>query len=107
MGENYDIYCEWIMMFWRRKRYFTIDLGFYPMAQPFIQCSNHILERLMMQHLLQLTVSDRCLPMNLKPDDLAGDERKDRQKIGSSLADVDPMTIDTSVSIQSRRLGRI
>ena len=34
--------------------------------------------------------------MNMVPDDVTG-VKKDRQKIGSSLADVDPMTIDTSV----------
>ncbi|XP_033644751.1 ATPase family AAA domain-containing protein 2-like isoform X1 [Asterias rubens] len=42
----------------------------------------------------------RCLPMNMVPDDVTG-VKKDRQKIGSSLADVDPMTIDTSVTFDS------
>uniref|UniRef100_A0A4W3HNV8 ATPase family AAA domain-containing protein 2 n=1 Tax=Callorhinchus milii TaxID=7868 RepID=A0A4W3HNV8_CALMI len=38
----------------------------------------------------------RCLPLNLRKDDLKG-IHKDRMKIGASLADVDPMQIDTSV----------
>ncbi|XP_067888629.1 ATPase family AAA domain-containing protein 2-like isoform X2 [Heterodontus francisci] len=42
----------------------------------------------------------RCLPMNVKKDDLKG-IRKDRMKIGASLADVDPMQIDTSVRFNS------
>ncbi|XP_056378682.1 ATPase family AAA domain-containing protein 2 [Hyla sarda] len=42
----------------------------------------------------------RCLPMNLLRDDLKG-IHKDRMKIGASLADVDPMQIDTSVRFSS------
>ncbi|XP_044149184.1 ATPase family AAA domain-containing protein 2 [Bufo gargarizans] len=42
----------------------------------------------------------RCLPMNLLRDDLKG-LQKDRMKIGASLADVDPMQIDTSVRFSS------
>ncbi|XP_078072999.1 ATPase family AAA domain-containing protein 2-like isoform X2 [Mustelus asterias] len=42
----------------------------------------------------------RCLPMNVRKDDLKG-IRKDRMKIGASLADVDPMQIDTSVRFDS------
>ncbi|XP_068094091.1 ATPase family AAA domain-containing protein 2 [Hyperolius riggenbachi] len=42
----------------------------------------------------------RCLPMNLQRDDLKGFQ-KDRMKIGASLADVDPMQIDTSVRFNS------
>ncbi|XP_033120277.1 ATPase family AAA domain-containing protein 2-like [Anneissia japonica] len=42
----------------------------------------------------------RCLPMNLLPEDVTG-VMKDRQKIGSSLADIDPMTIDASVTFES------
>ncbi|XP_061303758.1 ATPase family AAA domain-containing protein 2 [Pezoporus flaviventris] len=38
----------------------------------------------------------RCLPLNFRPDELKG-IRKDRMKIGASLADVDPMQIDCSV----------
>ncbi|XP_071499622.1 ATPase family AAA domain-containing protein 2-like [Diadema antillarum] len=44
---------------------------------------------------------NRCLPMNLNPEDLASGVLKDRQRIGSSLADVDPMNIDTSVTFDS------
>ncbi len=36
--------------------------------------------------------------MNLNQEDVAGGVIRDRQRIGSSLADVDPMTIDTNVS---------
>ena len=36
--------------------------------------------------------------MNLAPDDVATGYIRDRAKIGSSLADVDPMNIDRSVS---------
>ena len=41
----------------------------------------------------------RCLPMNLAPQDLAGGVLKDRERIGSSLADVDPMNIDKKVAL--------
>ena len=45
----------------------------------------------------------RCLPMNFDPNDCGGvikdrERARKRQPIGSSLADVDPMTIDTKVS---------
>ncbi|XP_053394851.1 ATPase family AAA domain-containing protein 2-like [Mercenaria mercenaria] len=44
----------------------------------------------------------RCLPMNFDPDDITRSTLlRDRQKIGSSLADVDPMTIDKSVTFDS------
>ncbi|XP_052559918.1 ATPase family AAA domain-containing protein 2 isoform X2 [Tympanuchus pallidicinctus] len=39
---------------------------------------------------------NRCLPVNLEENELKG-VRKDRVKIGKSLADVDPMQIDSSV----------
>ncbi|XP_060099235.1 ATPase family AAA domain-containing protein 2 [Heteronotia binoei] len=42
----------------------------------------------------------RCLPLNLRKDDLKG-IHKDRMKIGASLADVDPMQIDCSVRFDS------
>ncbi|XP_041422563.1 ATPase family AAA domain-containing protein 2 isoform X2 [Xenopus laevis] len=42
----------------------------------------------------------RCLPLNLQRDDLKGIQ-KDRMKIGASLADVDPMQIDTTVRFSS------
>ncbi|XP_066480194.1 ATPase family AAA domain-containing protein 2 [Tiliqua scincoides] len=42
----------------------------------------------------------RCLPLNFKKDELKG-IHKDRMKIGASLADVDPMQIDTSVRFNS------
>ncbi|XP_033920398.1 ATPase family AAA domain-containing protein 2 isoform X2 [Melopsittacus undulatus] len=38
----------------------------------------------------------RCLPLNFQTDELKG-IRRDRMKIGASLADVDPMQIDCSV----------
>ncbi|KAH0617456.1 hypothetical protein JD844_015707 [Phrynosoma platyrhinos] len=38
----------------------------------------------------------RCLPLNFRRDELKG-IHKDRMKIGASLADVDPMQIDSSV----------
>ena len=40
----------------------------------------------------------RCLPMNLRAEDLAGGILRERVKVGASLADVDPMNIDKSVS---------
>ncbi|XP_067093707.1 ATPase family AAA domain-containing protein 2-like isoform X2 [Osmerus mordax] len=43
---------------------------------------------------------NRCLPMNLVKEDLLG-IHKDRMKIGSSLADVDPMQIDQTVRFDS------
>lgn len=36
--------------------------------------------------------------MNLRADDLASGVLRDRVKVGASLADVDPMNLDTSVS---------
>lgn len=42
---------------------------------------------------------NQLLPMNLADKDIVG-TMKDRQRIGASLADVDPMTIDKSVSSQ-------
>ncbi|XP_043116667.1 ATPase family AAA domain-containing protein 2-like isoform X2 [Puntigrus tetrazona] len=43
---------------------------------------------------------NRCLPMNLRKEDLLGNH-KDRIKIGASLADVDPMQIDQTVRFDS------
>lgn len=36
--------------------------------------------------------------MNLTPEDVSHGTLRDRVKIGSSLADVDPMTLDKSVN---------
>uniref|UniRef100_A0A8C9V201 ATPase family AAA domain-containing protein 2 n=1 Tax=Scleropages formosus TaxID=113540 RepID=A0A8C9V201_SCLFO len=44
---------------------------------------------------------NRCLPLNLRPEDLASGVLRDRVKVGASLADVDPMTLDTSVRFDS------
>lgn len=41
----------------------------------------------------------RCLPMNLRAEDLASGVLRDRVKVGASLADVDPMNLDASVSV--------
>ena len=41
---------------------------------------------------------NRCLPMNLDVGDVNKGVLADRERIGSSLADVDPMNIDRSVS---------
>lgn len=38
--------------------------------------------------------------MNLRAEDLASGVLRDRVKVGASLADVDPMNLDTSVSIE-------
>uniref|UniRef100_A0A1I8HME7 Bromo domain-containing protein n=1 Tax=Macrostomum lignano TaxID=282301 RepID=A0A1I8HME7_9PLAT len=43
----------------------------------------------------------RCLPMNLAMQDAERGIRRDRSKIGASLADVDPMSIDTGVTFES------
>ena len=45
----------------------------------------------------------RCLPMNFNTNDIIGvikdrDRARERQAIGSSLADVDPMNIEKGVS---------
>ncbi|XP_030074605.1 ATPase family AAA domain-containing protein 2 isoform X2 [Microcaecilia unicolor] len=45
-------------------------------------------------------VLSRCLPLNLRGEDLKG-IHKDRMKIGASLADVDPMQMDSSVHFDS------
>lgn len=42
-------------------------------------------------------LSHRCLPMNLTAEDLASGVLRDRAKVGTSLADVDPMNLDTTV----------
>uniref|UniRef100_A0A8C2UNI2 ATPase family AAA domain-containing protein 2 n=1 Tax=Chinchilla lanigera TaxID=34839 RepID=A0A8C2UNI2_CHILA len=42
----------------------------------------------------------RCLPLNFRKDELRG-IHKDRMKIGASLADVDPMQLDSSVRFDS------
>ncbi|TNN30539.1 ATPase family AAA domain-containing protein 2B [Liparis tanakae] len=39
---------------------------------------------------------NRCLPMNLASEDLASGVLRDRAKVGASLADVDPMNLDSS-----------
>ena len=41
----------------------------------------------------------RCLPMNFTMDDTASGIIKERSRIGSSLADVDPMNIDSKVCL--------
>lgn len=46
-------------------------------------------------------LSCRCLPMNLTAEDLASGVLRDRTKVGASLADVDPMNLDTSVRHKS------
>uniref|UniRef100_A0A7N6AC47 ATPase family AAA domain-containing protein 2 n=1 Tax=Anabas testudineus TaxID=64144 RepID=A0A7N6AC47_ANATE len=43
----------------------------------------------------------RCLPMNLTAEDLASGVLRDRVKVGASLADVDPMNLDSSVKFDS------
>ncbi|ELW49085.1 ATPase family AAA domain-containing protein 2 [Tupaia chinensis] len=43
---------------------------------------------------------NRCLPLNFRKDELKG-IYKDRMKIGASLADVDPMQVDSSVRFDS------
>ena len=40
----------------------------------------------------------RCLPMNFSMEDAATGILKERARIGSSLADVDPMNIDNKVN---------
>ncbi|XP_028673053.2 ATPase family AAA domain-containing protein 2-like [Erpetoichthys calabaricus] len=45
-------------------------------------------------------IQNGCLPLNFRKDDLLG-IHKDRMKIGSSLADVDPMSIDKTVTFDS------
>ncbi|RXN00217.1 ATPase family AAA domain-containing protein 2B [Acipenser ruthenus] len=44
---------------------------------------------------------NRCLPMNLRPEHLASGVLRDRVKVGASLADVDPMSVDSSVRFDS------
>uniref|UniRef100_A0A673ZKG1 ATPase family AAA domain-containing protein 2 n=1 Tax=Salmo trutta TaxID=8032 RepID=A0A673ZKG1_SALTR len=44
---------------------------------------------------------EACLPLNLRAEDLASGVLKDRAKVGASLADVDPMNLDTSVKFDS------
>uniref|UniRef100_A0A673G3W1 ATPase family AAA domain-containing protein 2 n=1 Tax=Sinocyclocheilus rhinocerous TaxID=307959 RepID=A0A673G3W1_9TELE len=44
---------------------------------------------------------NRCLPMNLRAEDLTSGVLRDRVKVGASLADVDPMNLDSSVKFDS------
>lgn len=44
---------------------------------------------------------NQCLPLNFKRSDLLQGSLKERLKVGSSLADIEPMTIDTSVTFNS------
>ncbi|XP_063771370.1 ATPase family AAA domain-containing protein 2B isoform X2 [Pseudophryne corroboree] len=44
---------------------------------------------------------NRCLPMNLRAEDLASGILRERVKVGASLADVDPMNLDRSVRFDS------
>ncbi|KAK5853211.1 hypothetical protein PBY51_007018 [Eleginops maclovinus] len=44
---------------------------------------------------------NRCLPMNLAAEDLASGVLRDRVKVGASLADVDPMNLDSSVKFDN------
>ncbi|XP_049914619.1 ATPase family AAA domain-containing protein 2B isoform X2 [Epinephelus moara] len=44
---------------------------------------------------------NRCLPMNLTAEDLASGVLRDRAKVGASLADVDPMNLDSSVKFDN------
>lgn len=41
--------------------------------------------------------------MNLTAEDLASGVLRDRAKVGASLADVDPMNLDSSVSVNSNK----
>ena len=47
---------------------------------------------------------ERCLPMNFTMDDMATGILQDRAKVGSSLADVDPMNIDKKVRSWSKNI---
>uniref|UniRef100_A0A4W3HVJ4 ATPase family AAA domain-containing protein 2 n=1 Tax=Callorhinchus milii TaxID=7868 RepID=A0A4W3HVJ4_CALMI len=48
-----------------------------------------------------IALLNRCLPMNIRAEDLASGILRERVKVGASLADVDPMNIDTSVWFDS------
>ena len=43
----------------------------------------------------------QCLPMNFDPEDVSRGVIHDRVRIGSSLADVDPMNVDRMVTFES------
>lgn len=43
----------------------------------------------------------QCLPMNFTPEDASHGVIRDRARVGGSLADVDPMSIDRSVTFDS------
>ncbi|XP_041358072.1 ATPase family AAA domain-containing protein 2-like isoform X2 [Gigantopelta aegis] len=44
---------------------------------------------------------NRCLPMNLSAEDLQSGILRERTRIGASLADIDPMAIDRSITFES------
>uniref|UniRef100_A0A671QVV0 ATPase family AAA domain-containing protein 2 n=1 Tax=Sinocyclocheilus anshuiensis TaxID=1608454 RepID=A0A671QVV0_9TELE len=55
----------------------------------------------LLEHLKHPYDPQMCLPMNLRAEDLASGVLRDRVKVGASLADVDPMNLDTSVKFDS------
>lgn len=63
-----------------------VSLAFFPLVTPYKSLTEKLFFR------------GRCLPMNLRAEDLASGVLRDRVKVGASLADVDPMNLDTSVS---------
>ena len=42
-----------------------------------------------------------CLPMNFTPEDISSGVTRDRVRIGASLADINPMTVDRSITFES------
>lgn len=49
----------------------------------------------------------QCLPMNLDPSDISQPVLRDRQRIGASLADVDPMNINREVKFEPAQFTNI
>uniref|UniRef100_A0A671UEI0 ATPase family AAA domain-containing protein 2 n=1 Tax=Sparus aurata TaxID=8175 RepID=A0A671UEI0_SPAAU len=74
---------------------FDIDLTFYwfKLCQDATEC--------LYCSFTSVLFLSRCLPMNLTAEDLASGVLRDRVKVGASLADVDPMNLDSSVRFDS------
>lgn len=84
-----------MVIFFRRKRAFHGSSSTSSSASGSSSDEEHFQRR---KSKSMARARNQLLPMNLTDKDIVG-TMKDRQRIGSSLADVDPMTIDKSVSV--------
>uniref|UniRef100_A0A803SSF0 ATPase family AAA domain-containing protein 2 n=1 Tax=Anolis carolinensis TaxID=28377 RepID=A0A803SSF0_ANOCA len=72
-----------------------------PYQAPSITFHTSALVEIKLKILCLVFISNRCLPMNFRAEDLASGILRERVKVGASLADVDPMILDKSVRFDS------